>query len=171
MHRAVNVRAELHAFVCGAPKRLEREDLVTAAIGQNRLLPADEAVEPSKALDDSNPGTQVEMVGVAQKDLGTEFLNAAMVQCLNCSLGCNGHEGRGFNHAVGGLQQPYACSAIRSSCHNLERPHCSTYRLQFRESRRAIRRLAPMPTTSATQSRKSATRYGTNSWCSSSLAA
>ncbi len=74
VQRAVEVRAELRAVLADPPHRREAEDLVAAAVGQDRAVPADEPVQAAAARDQPVARPQVEVVGVAEDDLGAELL-------------------------------------------------------------------------------------------------
>ena len=78
---------------CGDPSRCDRnsapssvilrrsreaEDLVAAAVGQDRMRPADEAVQAAPPRDQLVAGTQIEVIGVAEDDLRAGLLEVAM---------------------------------------------------------------------------------------------
>ena len=46
----------------------EAEHLVSAAVGQDRAVPADEPVQPAAPRDELFAGTQVQVIGVAEDD-------------------------------------------------------------------------------------------------------
>ena len=50
----------------------EAEHLVAAAVGEDRSGPADEAVQPAAPRDQVVAGPQIQMIGVAEQDLGAE---------------------------------------------------------------------------------------------------
>jgi len=56
MSRAVEVRPELHTVLVDRSARREAEDLVPAAVGENRTRPADEPVQPPRRAMRSSPG-------------------------------------------------------------------------------------------------------------------
>ena len=67
--RAVEVRAELDAVLGHLAHRRQAEHLVAAAVGQDRVRPADERVQAAGARDQLVAGPQVQVVGVAEDDL------------------------------------------------------------------------------------------------------
>ena len=67
--RAVEVRAEFDAVRFDFADFGEAEDLEAAAVGENRLFPIHEPVQPAGGADDVEPGPDVEVIGVAEDDL------------------------------------------------------------------------------------------------------
>ena len=78
MSRAVEMRSELRALFVDRPPRRKAEDLIAAAVGQNRPRPADEPVQAALAGDQIVAGTQIEMIGVAEDDLGADRFEIAV---------------------------------------------------------------------------------------------
>src|SRR5262249_44091015 len=78
----------------------EAEHLIPAAVGENRLRPADEAMQPAAARDQVVAGPQVQVIGVAQQDLGAERFEVAMRDALHRALRPNRHEGRRLDFTV-----------------------------------------------------------------------
>ena len=67
--RAVQVRLETHA-VCGDFVAVaEAEDLKAAAVGEDRPRPVHKGVEAPHPVNELVPGTQVEVIGIAEDDL------------------------------------------------------------------------------------------------------
>ena len=113
---------------CAEPSRCERksrallvdraprgqaEDLVAAAVGQDRPRPADERVEAAAPRDEVVAGPQIEMIGVAQENVGAELLEIAVHDALDGALRADRHEGRRLNVAVRGRHHAAAGAAIR----------------------------------------------------------
>ena len=98
--RAVEVRAELHALLADLAHRREAEDLVAAAVGQDRMRPADERVQAAGARDQLVAGTQVQVVGVAEDDLGARILDVAVRDALHRAARADRHERRRLHDAV-----------------------------------------------------------------------
>ena len=63
---------ELRAILGDAAPLGEAEDLIPAAVGEDRPLPPDEPVQPAGARDEIVTGPQIEMVGVAKDDFGAK---------------------------------------------------------------------------------------------------
>ena len=60
----------------------QAEDLIAAAVGQDRAVPADEAVQAAGAGDQLVARPADKMIGIAEDDLGTELLEVAVRQPL-----------------------------------------------------------------------------------------
>ena len=67
--RAVVRRDEGRAVVVDRRDLGEADQLVAAAVGEDRMVPAHERVEPAGALDEVDPGTQREVIRVAEQDV------------------------------------------------------------------------------------------------------
>ena len=84
----------------------EAPDLETSRIGQNRPRPVHEFVEAAHLADQFMAWPQVEMIGIRENDFGVEiFLDLPRHQAFNRRLGTDGHKYRGFDDAVGGMEQ------------------------------------------------------------------
>ena len=68
MRRAVEVRPEVHALLVDLSPRREAEHLIAAAVGEDRMRPADEAMQSAAAGDEVVSRPQIEVVGVAEDD-------------------------------------------------------------------------------------------------------
>ena len=80
--------------------RGEAEHLIAAAVGQDRLRPADEAVQPAAPRDQIVAGPQVQMVGVAEQNLSAERFQIAMRDAFHGALRAHRHERRRLDIAV-----------------------------------------------------------------------
>ena len=99
--RPVVDRAEGDAFVVdGGDRVAEREDLVAARVGQDRAVPAHEAMEPAELGDQLVAGPEEEVVGVAENDVRADRPHLVGVERLDRRLRPDRHEGRGRNVAV-----------------------------------------------------------------------
>jgi hypothetical protein len=78
----------------------QAEDLEAAAIGQQRSRPADEAVQTAAPRDHLVTGSEEQVVGVAQNDLGAERFEIAMQHGLDAALRTDRHERRRLHHAM-----------------------------------------------------------------------
>ena len=100
---AVDVRLEDAALFGEFPALGEREDLEAAAVGQDGPVPRGEGVEAAGPAQDVEAGAQVEMVCVAQDDLGLDvFFEFFMENALHGADGPHRHEDGGFNRTVVG---------------------------------------------------------------------
>jgi len=82
----------------------ETEHLKTAAIGENRLVPIHELVQPAGGGDDIKPGPDVQVIGVAKDDLSTALQQFARIHGLDAGLGADRHVNRRVHDAVRGFQ-------------------------------------------------------------------
>ena len=101
---AVDMASELTAFLLQFADAGEREDLEAAAVGEHGALEAVEAVEAASLFDDAGAGAEVEVVGVAEDDFGVDVLiEVAQLHALDGAHGAHGHEDRGVDVAVVGV--------------------------------------------------------------------
>ena len=107
------MRAEFDAVRFDFPDFGEAEDLEAAAVGENRLFPIHEFVQPAGGADDVESGTQIEMVGVAEDDLRAHLAEFARVERLDAGLRADGHEHRRFHHAMRGGQPAKSRLCVR----------------------------------------------------------
>src|ERR1043166_1518912 len=112
MFGAVEMRAESGAFFGDRPPLRQAEDLVAPAVGENRLVPADEAMQSASARDHVVAGPQVQMIGVAQQNLRAERLEIAMRDAFDCALRADGHERRRLDLAMGRRQHAGARATV-----------------------------------------------------------
>ena len=76
-----------------------------AAVGEHRPLPGREAVHAARLFDNLHAGTQVEVVGVGQNNLGVSLVaHIAVEEPLDGGGRTDGHENRRANHAVVGRE-------------------------------------------------------------------
>ena len=97
---AVDVRAEDGLLLGHFDAMGEAEQLEAAAVGQDRAVPAHEAVQPAQGGDDLFAGPQREMIGVAQDHLRPGGAELFDLQPLDAGLGADRHEGRHLHLAV-----------------------------------------------------------------------
>ena len=84
----------------------EAVDLETAAVGQDGLRPGDEGVQPAHGPDGLRAGTEKQVVGIAEDQMGAEGGDLVMGQALDRALAGDGGEGRRGDVPVGRLDQP-----------------------------------------------------------------
>ena len=87
-----------------APHPRETEHLVTAAVGEDRTVPPDEPMETARARDDVIARLEVEVIRIAQDDLGPDVFHVALSHRLHRPARPDGHESRRLHHAVRCLQ-------------------------------------------------------------------
>ncbi len=99
--RAIYVALELHALFLNLAVGRERIDLIAAAVSEYIAVPAHELVQPARLLEDLGIWPQIEMIGIAQDDVGIDILlELALVHALYRGHGAHGHQDRGLNRAV-----------------------------------------------------------------------
>ena len=98
--RSVQMRPELDSVRLDFANGCEAEDLETAAIGKDGPIPIYEVVEAASSSDDFHARTDVQMIGVAEDDLGAHFAQFARIDGFDAALGADRHEDRGVDRAV-----------------------------------------------------------------------
>ena len=120
---AVERRAKLDAVVADLADLGQAEDLEAARVGQDGPAPAHEAVQPAELAHDVGPGTQQQMVGVAQHDAGAGGVEILGRERLDRGLRTDRHEDRRVHHAVGGGEATAARGAVgreQVECHGVD---------------------------------------------------
>ena len=92
--------------------RGEAEHLISPAVGEDRPVPADEAMQPPAPRDEPFAGPQVQVIRVAQDDLRAGVDQLSMRQRLDCPLCPNRHEDRRVDDSVSSVQPPAARRAV-----------------------------------------------------------
>jgi hypothetical protein len=69
----VDMRTEDNTLLLDIDEFTETEYLETTAVCQNRTFPMHELVKPSHLFDQLMPGSQVEVIGIPEYDLGSEI--------------------------------------------------------------------------------------------------
>ena len=97
---AVDVRAK-DRFLLGYFDQMgEAIELKSAAVGQDRSVPAHEAMQSAERGDHLFAGPQREMIGIAQDHLRPRGAELFDFQALHARLGSDRHEGRHLHRAV-----------------------------------------------------------------------
>src|SRR5438874_12404189 len=94
------MRTELGAFLRDLAPLREAEHLVAAAVGEDRMRPADEAMKAAAARDQLIAGTQIQVIRIAENDLRARFFEVAVAHRLHAPLRADGHERRRLDAAV-----------------------------------------------------------------------
>jgi hypothetical protein len=102
--RAIEMRAEFDAVRFYFSNGREAEDLEAPAVGEDREGPIDEVVKATGSADDVHPGANVEVIGVSEDDLSTEFAEFAGVDGFHTALCADGHEDGSVDDAVGSVE-------------------------------------------------------------------
>jgi len=80
----------------------QAEHLVAAAVGQHGSRPADELVEAASPRNQLVAGSQIQVIGIAEDDLGPDIFEMLSREGLDHALRADGHEGRGLNDTASG---------------------------------------------------------------------
>jgi hypothetical protein len=97
----VHVASEARALLGDDPVVGEGEDLEPARVGEDRAVPAHEAVDPADAPERLRPGAQHEVVGVREDDLGAEGAQIVGGEAGDRRARADGHERGGLDDAAG----------------------------------------------------------------------
>ena len=113
MFRTVDVTAKFAPRFAEFADAGERKHLEAAAVGQHRTVETVELVEAACGFEHVKSRTQIEMVGVAENDLGFDFVIQLMnVHSLDRAKGADGHENGSLYRAVVGSEEAGAsCTA------------------------------------------------------------
>src|SRR5690242_19662917 len=95
------MRLKTRALFGNFAHRGQAENLISAAIGENRPVPAHKSMQPAEFPDQLSPGAQIEVISVAQQNLAAEILEVPGQDRFHRTLSADRHECRGFYNAVG----------------------------------------------------------------------
>ena len=84
--------------------RTEAEDLVAAAVRQNRSVPAHEAMQPAQLANQLGAWPEIEVIGIPKQNLATHLFQISGQHRLYRSLSAHGHKSGRFDNAVRGNQ-------------------------------------------------------------------
>ena len=94
MRCAVDMRLEGDAVLLDTAELRQRHDLIAAEVGEDRSVPAHEAVQPAKLGDALGAGPQHQMIGVGEDDVGAGGAHRLRQHGLDGGRGADRHEGR-----------------------------------------------------------------------------
>jgi hypothetical protein len=97
---AVDRRGEAHAFFTDLPELAQREHLEAPGVGEDRALPAHEAMQAVVRGDHVESRSQPQMKRVAEHDLRVHFHQFVRCHRLDGAIGADRHEHRGLDGAV-----------------------------------------------------------------------
>src|SRR5690606_15415954 len=98
--RTVDGRSELDAFLGDLAQTVQAEDLETARIGQNGLVPLHETMQPAVLFHDVGAGAQPQMEGIAQDDLRADLVEFMRQHGFYAAVSAYGHEDGRLDDAV-----------------------------------------------------------------------
>ena len=101
---AIKMVLEMHALRRDLAQLGQREDLESPAIREDRTIPAHEFVQPAELADDIQTRPDKKMVGVAEDDLGAQFVQFARTDRFDRALRPHRHEDRCLDRPTPGLQ-------------------------------------------------------------------
>jgi hypothetical protein len=122
---AVDHRLERHAAVVDLDLAAEREDLVAAAVGQDRSVPAHEAVQAAESLDAFGTGPHVQVVAVGEDQLGAGRLHLFGRQALQRRVGADRREARRLERTVRRVVAAAPQLAVRAEQFEAEGAHAN----------------------------------------------
>ena len=94
VRRPVEVALEAHPLLAHLGQLGEAHHLIAAAVGQDRPVPAHEAVQPAEPRDPLGAGPQHQMIGVAEDDVGARRAHVVGLHRLDRRRGPDRHERR-----------------------------------------------------------------------------
>jgi len=95
---------ELDAVVIDAARALQAEHLEAPGIGEDRPVPAHEAVQSAVRRHELGSGPEVQVVGVGEHDTRAQLGEVARLHALHRGLGADGHEAGRLDVAVRRLE-------------------------------------------------------------------
>ena len=98
----------------------EAKYLKSAAVGQTGSFPAGESVQAAECADYLVAGTQPEMIGIRQGDLGAQLAHLIRRERFHRSRGADRDESRRVDDAVGSGQPADSGRGIRGGSNDLE---------------------------------------------------
>src|ERR1700683_515191 len=108
MRRAIEMRAKRDSLFGDLAKLVEAENLEASRVGKDRPRPCHESMQAAKLAHSFDSRAQVEVIGVAEKNLHAKVFENILRHTFHCRHGANRHEHRGFNHSMRSEQPPGA---------------------------------------------------------------
>ena len=106
------MRSESHALFVNCTKTGKTEHLIAAAIGQKRMIPADESMKSTSTLNDRDAGPEIQVVRISEDDACPELFEFPGLHRLDRPLRPNWHEHRRRDLAAISLDNPCPCFAV-----------------------------------------------------------
>ena len=120
---AVYDRREVDPVGIELERVCQREDLETAAIGEDGFIPAHELMDAAGAFDDVGSRAVVEMVGVGEDDLRPELFERVGHHAFDGSGGSHRHEDGGLDIAMRRMEATPARGCLGVFCYEVELEH------------------------------------------------
>ena len=109
---AVKMRLEHHSVFVEHPQLGERHDLKAARIGQNRLVPVHEPMQPAETVNHFGAGPEHQMIGITQQDLRAGRRDGLRRHCLDGALSAHRHECRCIDDTMSRRQLAASSRAV-----------------------------------------------------------
>ena len=102
----------MHSFLGDLAQRTEAEDLEAARVGEDRAVPAHEAMQAAVLLDHLEPGTQPEMERIAEHDLRADGSQLMRRHRLDRAVSAHRHECRRVDASMRELEHAASRGAV-----------------------------------------------------------
>lgn len=112
MLRTVKVRTKRDSIFFDLAEFGKTEDLITAAIGQDRLVPIYELMKSAASTNNLSTGPQVEMVDVSENNLRANLIQFALLDRFDRSLRPHRHEDGRLNIPMVCVNNARTCSSV-----------------------------------------------------------
>lgn len=100
MPGAIQMRGKGDPLLTDLAQIPQGKNLEPAAVGEDGPVPIHKFVQAAGLLDDILPRPQIQMIGIAQDDLGAQGFQVPVVHGLDRSLGADGHENGRLDDAM-----------------------------------------------------------------------
>ena len=110
---AVDRRRKPHTLLADLAQVAQRKHLEAARVGQDRTVPAHEAMQPAVRRDHLQPGPQPEMESIAEDNRRADADQFVRGHGFHRAIGAHRHESRRWRHAVRQCQRSASRSAVR----------------------------------------------------------
>ncbi len=114
------MRTEAYAIVAHLAQLAQAKDLKAAAIGQDRVWPAHEAVQPAEARHQFWPRTEQQVIGVREDDARAHGLQIIWPHRFDGGVRAHGHEDRRGDVAVRRMHDARARGGLGAASGDLE---------------------------------------------------
>ena len=127
------MRLEPHSFLgVDFAACTQRKHLIATAVGQYGAVPAVETVQSAGVFQYLQSGAQVQVVGIAENDLGFDiFTHILDVYGFDGAYCAYRHENRGLNVAMVGVNQSCSGRAFRVGMLNYKLHFVSIFRQKY----------------------------------------
>src|SRR6202790_5827743 len=117
------MRAKGHALIRNFAQFGKTEHLEAARIGQNRMRPGHELVQPAESAHSFMPRTQIQMISIGENDLDAQLFERLVAQALYGRLRADRHEERRLHRPAGRIQNAAPRPSRSSFCYFKRKTH------------------------------------------------